>query len=215
MPQRTRTVRAPAEEPTWVARTWIARALRPLRRPNLRIPLAHQRRAAGPRAGGRHREPGRRAPLRGDVQRHRRSRDRDPCCRAHRRGDRPQLHFRRHGACAALAGAHPRLRRHRPRDATPSTRRASRRPSPSGRPGSSACTSGAGGTGAELEEIADRHRPHPLFDAAHAFGCSTAGSRSADIGRARGVQFPRHQVLQHLRGRGIVTDDDELAGGPG
>ena len=46
-----------------------------------------------------------------------------------------------------------------------------------------------------------RHDLKLMFDAAHAFGCSHGGRMIGGFGDARGLQLPRHQVPQHLRGR--------------
>ena len=107
-----------------------------LRRPHLRLWLADERRARwsassrdaiADRVGV--------TPLRRHVQRHHRSRDRDPRARTDRRGHRPALHVRRHRSRAALAGHHAGLRGHRPGDPhpRPGARRGGR--SPPARPG--------------------------------------------------------------------------------
>ena len=86
-----------------------------------------------------------------------------------------QLHLRRDGSRAVLAGTDPGVRRHRPRTHTldPAERRGRdhranhrhhRRP-----------PLGPRGTRPELEEIARRHGLTLMFDAAHAFGCTRNG----------------------------------------
>ena len=52
-----------------------------------------------------------------------------------------------------------------------------------------------------LSEIAARRGLKLMFDAAHAFGNSHRGRMIGNFGAGRGLQLPRHQVLQHLRGR--------------
>ena len=52
----------------------------------------------------------------------------------------------------------------------------------------------------ELQAIADRNGLQLMFDAAHAFGCSHRGRMIGGFGARRGVQLPRHQVLQFVRG---------------
>ena len=48
--------------------------------------------------------------------------------------------------------------------------------------------------------IARRHGLKLMFDAAHAFGCQLPRPQRRRLRARGGVQLPRHQVLQHLRG---------------
>ena len=52
-----------------------------------------------------------------------------------------------------------------------------------------------------LSEIASRRGLKLMFDAAHAFGNSIQRPDDRQLRRRGGLQLPRYQVLQHLRGR--------------
>ena len=62
-----------------------------------------------------------------------------------------------------------------------------------------------------LEEIAERHRLHLLFDAAHAFGCSHKGRMIGGFGRAEVFSFHATKFFNSFEGGAIATNDDELA----
>lgn len=62
-----------------------------------------------------------------------------------------------------------------------------------------------------LQQIAERHRLHLLFDAAHAFGCSHGGRMIGGFGRAEVFSFHATKFFNSFEGGAITTDDDELA----
>lgn len=62
-----------------------------------------------------------------------------------------------------------------------------------------------------LQNIASRHNIPLLFDAAHAFGCSTHGRMIGGFGDAEVFSFHATKFLSTLEGGAIATDDDELA----
>lgn len=62
-----------------------------------------------------------------------------------------------------------------------------------------------------LQAIADRHRLHLMFDAAHAFGCSHRGRMIGGFGRAEVFSFHATKFFNSFEGGAIATDDDELA----
>lgn len=62
-----------------------------------------------------------------------------------------------------------------------------------------------------LEEIAQRHGLHLLFDAAHAFGCSHGGRMIGGFGRAEVFSFHATKFFNSFEGGAITTDDDDLA----
>jgi dTDP-4-amino-4,6-dideoxygalactose transaminase len=63
----------------------------------------------------------------------------------------------------------------------------------------------------QLEEIAERHRLHLLFDAAHAFGCSYGGRMIGNFGRAEVFSFHATKFFNSFEGGAITTNDDGLA----
>jgi dTDP-4-amino-4,6-dideoxygalactose transaminase len=63
-----------------------------------------------------------------------------------------------------------------------------------------------------LQALADRHRLHLMFDAAHAFGCSHAGRMIGGFGRVEVFSFHATKFFNSFEGGAIATDDDELAG---
>ena len=60
-------------------------------------------------------------------------------------------------------------------------------------------------------EIADRHGLRLLFDAAHAFGCSSRGPHDRRLRRAEVLSFHATKFVNTFEGGAIVTDDDDLA----
>lgn len=62
-----------------------------------------------------------------------------------------------------------------------------------------------------LQDIADRHKLHLMFDAAHAFGCSHRGRMIGNFGRAEVFSFHATKFFNSLEGGAIATNDDELA----
>ncbi|WP_238389741.1 DegT/DnrJ/EryC1/StrS family aminotransferase [Pseudoxanthomonas koreensis] len=62
-----------------------------------------------------------------------------------------------------------------------------------------------------LQSIADEHGLQLMFDAAHAFGCSHAGQRIGNFGRAEVLSFHATKFFNTFEGGAVVTNDDELA----
>lgn len=62
-----------------------------------------------------------------------------------------------------------------------------------------------------LEEIARRRGLGLLFDAAHAFGCSSGGRMVGNFGRAEVFSFHATKFLNTFEGGAVATNDDELA----
>lgn len=63
----------------------------------------------------------------------------------------------------------------------------------------------------ELQAIADEHRLQLIFDAAHAFGCSSNGEMVGKFGRAEVLSFHATKFFSTFEGGAVVTDDLELA----
>jgi dTDP-4-amino-4,6-dideoxygalactose transaminase len=63
----------------------------------------------------------------------------------------------------------------------------------------------------ELEQIAARHRLVLLFDAAHAFGCSSGGRMIGNFGLAEVFSFHATKFVNCGEGGAIVTSDDAFA----
>lgn len=63
----------------------------------------------------------------------------------------------------------------------------------------------------ELQEIADEHGLHLMFDAAHAFGCTHGGRMIGGFGRAEVFSFHATKFFNTFEGGAITTNDDELA----
>lgn len=64
----------------------------------------------------------------------------------------------------------------------------------------------------ELQHIADSHGLALLFDAAHAFDCTSKGRLIGRFGRAEVFSFHGTKFFNTFEGGAIATDDDELAG---
>ncbi len=62
-----------------------------------------------------------------------------------------------------------------------------------------------------LQDVADRHGLALMFDAAHAFDCTTGGRPVGGSGRAEVFSFHATKFFNTFEGGAIVTDDDELA----
>lgn len=63
----------------------------------------------------------------------------------------------------------------------------------------------------ELQAIADEHGLRLLFDAAHAFGCSSAGTPIGNFGRCEVLSFHATKVFNTFEGGAVLTNDDALA----
>jgi dTDP-4-amino-4,6-dideoxygalactose transaminase len=63
----------------------------------------------------------------------------------------------------------------------------------------------------ELSRIAAEHGLRVLFDAAHAFGCSTGGRMVGGFGTAEVLSFHATKVVNSFEGGAIVTADEEFA----
>lgn len=63
----------------------------------------------------------------------------------------------------------------------------------------------------ELQAVADKHGLTLMFDAAHAFGCSTGGRRVGGFGRAEVFSFHATKFFNTFEGGAITTNDDALA----
>jgi dTDP-4-amino-4,6-dideoxygalactose transaminase len=61
-----------------------------------------------------------------------------------------------------------------------------------------------------IQEIADRHGLHLLFDASHAFGCSHKGKMIGGFGRAEVFSFHATKFINTLEGGVVTTNDDDL-----
>lgn len=64
---------------------------------------------------------------------------------------------------------------------------------------------------AELQSIADAGGFDLMFDAAHAFGCSSGGRLVGSFGRLEVLSFHATKFFNTMEGGALVTDDDELA----
>ena len=62
-----------------------------------------------------------------------------------------------------------------------------------------------------LEDIAQRHGLHLMFDAAHAFGCSHQGRMIGNFGRVEVFSFHATKFFNSFEGGAIATNDDALA----
>jgi dTDP-4-amino-4,6-dideoxygalactose transaminase len=63
----------------------------------------------------------------------------------------------------------------------------------------------------DLQDIADEHGLHLMFDAAHAFGCGFGGRMIGTFGRAEVMSFHATKFFNTFEGGAVVTNDDELA----
>lgn len=62
-----------------------------------------------------------------------------------------------------------------------------------------------------LQALADRHGLTLMYDASHAFGCSTAGRPIGHFGRCEVFSFHATKFFNTFEGGAVVTDDDDLA----
>jgi len=62
-----------------------------------------------------------------------------------------------------------------------------------------------------LQALAAQHGLQLLFDAAHAFGCSTGGKMIGQFGRAEVFSFHATKFFNSFEGGALVTNDDALA----
>jgi len=62
-----------------------------------------------------------------------------------------------------------------------------------------------------LKDIAERHKIHLLFDAAHAFGCTCNGEMIGRFGSAEVFSFHATKVFHTFEGGAITTNDSVLA----
>jgi dTDP-4-amino-4,6-dideoxygalactose transaminase len=63
----------------------------------------------------------------------------------------------------------------------------------------------------QLQDIAEKHKIHILFDSAHAFGCTSKGEMIGQFGTAEVFSFHATKVFQTFEGGAITTNDSELA----
>lgn len=63
-----------------------------------------------------------------------------------------------------------------------------------------------------FEAIARSHELELIYDAAHAFGCTSAGRKIGSLGRAEVFSFHATKFFNTFEGGAITTNDDELAG---
>ena len=62
-----------------------------------------------------------------------------------------------------------------------------------------------------LQQVADEHDLHLIFDAAHAFMCSHGNRMIGSFGRAEVFSFHATKFFNTFEGGAVTTDDDELA----
>ena len=62
-----------------------------------------------------------------------------------------------------------------------------------------------------LQQVADEHGLHLIFDAAHAFMCSHGNRMIGSFGRAEVFSFHATKFFNTFEGGAVTTDDDELA----
>lgn len=64
---------------------------------------------------------------------------------------------------------------------------------------------------AELQQIADEHGLKLMFDAAHAFSCSSGGKMIGSFGACEVLSFHATKFFNTFEGGAVVTNDDALA----
>ncbi|MEW8550745.1 MAG: aminotransferase class I/II-fold pyridoxal phosphate-dependent enzyme [Candidatus Thiodiazotropha endolucinida] len=62
-----------------------------------------------------------------------------------------------------------------------------------------------------LQSIADEHQLKLMFDAAHAFGCTRAGTKVGNFGSCEVLSFHATKFFHTVEGGAVLTNDDELA----
>lgn len=62
-----------------------------------------------------------------------------------------------------------------------------------------------------LQALADEHGLHLIFDAAHAFLCSSGGRKVGGFGRAEAFSFHATKFFNTFEGGAVTTNDDALA----
>jgi dTDP-4-amino-4,6-dideoxygalactose transaminase len=62
-----------------------------------------------------------------------------------------------------------------------------------------------------LQELADDHGLRLLFDAAHAFGCSSSGTMIGNFGDCEVLSFHATKFFNTFEGGAVLTNNDELA----
>ena len=63
-----------------------------------------------------------------------------------------------------------------------------------------------------IEALAKRYNLPVIYDAAHAFGCSSGGRMIGGFGRAEVLSFHATKFINSFEGGAIVTNDDQFAG---
>ncbi|MBQ5963918.1 DegT/DnrJ/EryC1/StrS aminotransferase family protein [Massilia sp. ZL223] len=64
---------------------------------------------------------------------------------------------------------------------------------------------------AELQQIADEHGLKLMFDAAHAFSCTSGGKMIGSFGACEVLSFHATKFFNTFEGGAVVTNDDDLA----
>ncbi|MEW7988093.1 MAG: aminotransferase class I/II-fold pyridoxal phosphate-dependent enzyme [Candidatus Thiodiazotropha sp.] len=62
-----------------------------------------------------------------------------------------------------------------------------------------------------LQSIADEYQIKLMFDAAHAFGCTRAGTKVGNFGSCEVLSFHATKFFHTFEGGAVLTNDDELA----
>ena len=62
-----------------------------------------------------------------------------------------------------------------------------------------------------IEALAERYNLPVIYDAAHAFGCSSGGRMIGGFGRAEVLSFHATKFINSFEGGAIVTNDEQLA----
>lgn len=62
-----------------------------------------------------------------------------------------------------------------------------------------------------IEALAERYNLPVIYDAAHAFGCSSGGRMIGGFGRAEVLSFHATKFINSFEGGAVVTNDEELA----
>jgi dTDP-4-amino-4,6-dideoxygalactose transaminase len=70
---------------------------------------------------------------------------------------------------------------------------------------------GRGSPVVALQELADDHGLRLLFDAAHAFGCSSSGTMIGNFGDCEVLSFHATKFFNTFEGGAVLTNNDELA----